>query len=98
MSFTVTLQWMGQMHRITWADGEVTATDEMLLRQLRLEAEVHEGISVGLHPTGPFTSHHHLQNPWSTLALIQRLVPPEEILEVTGDVPTPPAITGEANL
>jgi hypothetical protein len=98
MSVTVVLQWRGQTHRITWADGDVTATDTMLLRELRLEAEVHEGISVGLHPTGPFTSHDHLQHPWSTLALIQRLVPAEDIVEVIGDVPTPPTIADEANL
>jgi hypothetical protein len=90
--WTIALCYWDTRQEITWEDGQLSGTDEDLLAFIRLEAEALEGSPVGLIPTGPFTTTNHLNDSMSAFCLIQSMVPPEDFLEASGDIPEPPEL------
>jgi hypothetical protein len=90
--WTIALRYWDTRQEVTWEDGELSGAGEDLLTLIRLEAEVREGSAVGLIPTGPFTTTNHLNNSLSAFCLIQSMVPPEDFLDASGDIPEPPEL------
>jgi hypothetical protein len=77
---------------VTWEDGELSGPNPDMLAMIRLEAEVMEGRSVAPIPTGPYTTTGHLRDSLSAFWLIKGMVPPEDFLEASGDIPEPPEL------
>lgn len=92
MTFTMYLRYWDVHQEVTWENGELSGSAEALLTLIRLEAEVLEGSLVGLIPTGPFTTTDHLKDPLSAFCLIQGMVPREDFLGASGDIPEPPEL------
>jgi hypothetical protein len=90
--WTITLHYWGARQEVTWEDGELTGADVDFIDLIKMQAEVMEGQPVGLIPTGPFTTTDHLSDSLSAFCLIQSMVPPENFLGASGDIPEPPEL------
>jgi hypothetical protein len=90
-SFTVTGHRGQDVVSITWTDG-VLSGDESACRMVRAIAEHSEGTYVPCPPAAG-VSHDHLQNAWSTFALMHSVfsdtprVTAGELPEVVLDIP-----------
>jgi hypothetical protein len=90
--WTIALRYWDARQEVTWEDGELSGPNPDMLDVTRLEADVMEGQAVGPLPTGPFTITNHLNDSLSAFCLIQSIVPPEDVLEASGDIPEPPEL------
>jgi hypothetical protein len=90
--WTIALRYWDARQEVTWEDEELSGTDEDLIYLIKMQAEVMEGQPVGLIHTGPFTTTDHLSDSLSAFCLIQSMVPSENFLGASGDIPEPPEL------
>ncbi len=67
-------EYAGRECRLRWEDGNVSG-DVVLMAALIAEAAAGEGLYVFHNPTGPYTTHDHLANPYSTMVMVRGLAP-----------------------
>lgn len=92
MSFTIKGTFGNRTVEITWEDGKLTGPPEVV-QIIKADAKVLEREDVG--PVGgPFTRTKHLSNPLSASIIIREVL--DEVLESSGNVPSPPEVPERA--
>ena len=70
VSFTLRGRRGSQVVTVTWTDGHLWGDPDAIAMILRF-AQAYEGKLVGPIGGGPYTTHEHLESPYSAYALIQ---------------------------
>lgn len=86
--FKVRGKWMGKEYEVIWDKGRLTG-DFIIIKLIENKAESLEGIPVGF-PTYVSSTYNHLKNSLSVLKIAYNVF--DEVIEVTGDVPTVPPV------
>ncbi|HPZ75295.1 MAG TPA: hypothetical protein PK723_05760 [Candidatus Pacearchaeota archaeon] len=86
--FKVRGKWMGKEYEVIWDKGRLTG-DFIIIKLIENEAESLEGIPVGF-PTYVSSTYNHLKSGLSVLKIAYNVF--DEIIEITGDVPTVPPV------
>lgn len=86
--FIIRGKWMGKEYKVIWDKGKLTG-DFAMIRLITDEAESLEGIPISF-PTYVSSAYNHLKSGLSVLKIAYNVF--DEIIEITGDVPTVPPV------